>query len=180
VVSLSETVQSPVVHSVQKSTYFDVRTCVRELAKAGYTRPIFASHTRYHMGMHGLHEGAFHVATREYLGAQRPVFHSRRSELIGRSAEWIRESAADSIISTIAPPDDIRKGPGQIPWIGVTGVMGAGHSAAVVHDLGAITKTGLDFMTGLLQRSEYGIPEHPVVLRVCGHWQNQGLRKKSQ
>ena len=63
VVALSETVLTPRVHSVQVGTSSNIRTIIENLAELGYRKPLLAVHDRFHFGMHGIHEGAFMMAT---------------------------------------------------------------------------------------------------------------------
>lgn len=177
VVSLSETVQRPQTHSIQKSTYFDVRRCVRRLAEAGYRRPILAVHDRFHRGMQGVHEGAFYAATQEYLGYDCPCHVAPIAELYQRVKGWARDFEADCLISSLAPPLDYESH--RIPWIGFTGDLYPGHQAAIVHDFRNLAKAALDIMVVKIQHSEFGLPEAPLILRIAGKWMENGLQRQA-
>lgn len=178
-VALSETVLNPRVHSVQRSTAFDVRTCVRELAAAGYRRPILAVHTRYHQGSHGLHEGAFIAATREFMSVTRPVFHTRRNQFAATLPDWVSKAKADSIISSLAEKEGLGGRNDLPPFVTFTGYT-LPDETGIVHSMESLARIALDFLESMLRRGEYGIPENPIVLRVQGKWQAGKLQPKSQ
>lgn len=177
-VALSESVLSPHVHSVQKSTSFDVRTCVRELAKAGYSRPILAVHSLFHRGCHGLHEGAFLTATQEYMPKSRPVFHTDRHLLPDQLRKWVEKTKADSIICSLSENEAVPNEAGLPPLVSFSGYVEP-NETGILHSMDNLAKIALDFLESMLNRGEYGIPENPIVLRVQGKWQAGKLRPKT-
>lgn len=170
VVALSETILVPRVHSVQKSVFFDIRTAVEKLAELGYRKPLLAVHTRYHKGMHGIHEGAFAVATREMLGEARPVIHAPKDRLASAIHRFRNQAEVDVVLSTYTkqvlgiPAGD------STPWVSLSLQSEHGSLTGIRHEYETITRIALDHLVSMLHRGEYGLPEHPIIMRVCGVW----------
>lgn len=170
VVALSETVLSPRLHSVQKSAFSDIRTVVEELASLGYRKPLLAVHTRYHVGMHGIHEGAFMTATRELMGEIRPTIHARRISLGAAIREFLDREEVDVIVSTIRRSTLGLRGVESPPWVELNFHPGSGEDTGIHHDFEQVPRVALEHLISMLHRGEYGLPEHPIVLRLRGVW----------
>jgi LacI family transcriptional regulator len=179
VVALSNSVLSPRVHCVQKNFLFDIRTVVAKLAELGYRKPLLAVHTRFHKGMHGIHEGAFAVATRDYMGEARPVIYDQKILLGTAIGEFIAEEEVDSIVSTFSL-SDLNLGAMKLPpWVALDRYAGVGEQAGIYHDLDQVPRCALDHLISMLHRGEYGLPEHPIVMLLQGAWNPGNLMQKS-
>jgi DNA-binding LacI/PurR family transcriptional regulator len=172
-VALSESVLTPEVHSVQRSGFFDIRTAVTRFCALGYRKPILAVHRRYHAGMHGIDEAAFRAATSEFLGEPQPYFFTRREDLGREIARQLESNEVDSVLCTLLP-DHLFDLPAKLPYWASLNLTDPQHpTPGVCLTFDSIAEVALNTLVTMIHRGEYGVPEHPVVVRIKGHW-NEG------
>lgn len=180
VVSLSETVQSPRVSSVQTGVYYNIRMALKKLVEYGYSAPTMIAHERFHQGIHGLHTGAFYSATQEFLGCERPVYHADREAVPRRVKKWIRESKADCLLTSF-DSDALSKAVATVcPAVSFSMPLARPHFSGLVTTHEVIAETALDYLVQQLNLGKFGLPENPVVLRIAGQWHPGDLSPKGE
>lgn len=165
----------PKLHLVSPNHYRGIRLAMAELIRRGYTRIGLvmrrASETRLE-----------HPWLAGYLVSQRALAVADRlaplllSEWDGaKFARWLDRRRPDAILSACAEalPALRRLGvrlPRDLGAAFLTQVKPAGELSGVHESAPEVGAAAVDFLAGMLQRNEQGLPEHPRHLLIEGQW----------
>jgi LacI family transcriptional regulator len=181
IVSLSESIETPRVNSVQNSVDVDTRVAVQKLVEYGYQKPMFVCDTRFHEGARGLHEGAFYVATKHSCGQERPIFHAPREQLVQSLPGWFRESQSDCIVASLVLPELLAISRTlDCPWVTINMTTEAAVCTGLHHSYESTVNAAFMHLVSLLNNGEYGLPTHPLVIRIVGEWIDYDLKSKKR
>jgi hypothetical protein len=179
IVSLSESIETPRVNSVQNSIDVDVRVAVKKLVEHGYRKPMFVCDTRFHEGARGLHEGAFYVATKHLCGQVRPIFYVPREQLGQHLPGWYHESDSDCIVASLVLPELLAVSQKlDCPWVTINSTTDEAICPGLCHSYESTVNAAFLHLVSLLNNGEYGLPRNPLIIRIVGEWVDCDLKAK--
>jgi DNA-binding LacI/PurR family transcriptional regulator len=180
----------PMLHLFSAAHFRAVITCVRKLRIKGYRRIGMVTSVAADSRMDGLWTAAYRAALPTlpesqtipihlYLDGQKNDSAAARKKIEKDFLKWFEENRPEVIVTTSSPVVSwLRKGGYDVPRDAgvVTAAMQEGDlGAGIVESSREIGRAAADFLVGMLQRGERGIPRVPQRVLLEGSWSDGNL-----
>lgn len=182
VVRFGYSFRHPVLHTVANAQFRTVLVTVQKLVALGYKRiGLFLTHDQdERTGWNFI--GGFAAGQQLLQKSNRvaPFYYTRGD--IDRLANWIKRSRIDVAIG-LSGWEEVRETGATIGYADLSIRQGDGYVSGMYQNCRRIGVTAVDFLTGMMLRTETGIPASPTHLFVESIWSPgktaiSGLNKK--
>jgi LacI family transcriptional regulator len=178
-VAIGYSMVRPILHRVSTDRYKAMLMAVRNLRRMGYQRVGLALDINQDSRVDHQWGAAFHWEQRKMKPAQRTQLFLVKSNdwNEGMFAKWFKKNLPDvimgydpAIISWLQKLG--RRVPEDVGFVHLWNPDQSGRYAGLYHTPPAIGASAVDFLIGLIQRNECGIPEGPQTLLLNPIWVN--------
>jgi LacI family transcriptional regulator len=182
-VALGYSLASPELHRVSNSQRGTMQEAFTQLERVGYVRVGAIineeSNERVRRAWSSGAWDAYHSRPNE-LRVEPLFFHERKKPLTAaKVASWLRAQRPDGLIMEDFVPE-ILEGlklvglkPGRDIALASRNVrVGEKLLAGINQESAAVGAAAVNFLVGMIQRNERGVPEHPLQLLLNGTWQS--------
>ncbi len=173
-VSLSNSLAKPEMHLISPAQYMAMTDIMRSLRHRGYCRPGLVINRNEHERTDRQRVASFLVNQMEFPPEDRLPVLIQKKEDEQEFHRWVRKYKPDVVIGQhLLLHGWLKSGgwrvPEEIGLAGVTVPAGGGYSGHT-EDIQIMGRTAVDWLSGMIQRGEHGIPETPVRVLIPGIW----------
>jgi LacI family transcriptional regulator len=174
-VSVGFALDFPRIHRVATDTYRSMKKAIRESIRRGYRRIGLAVSARITHYVQDRWLASFLMQRHEHTDLLIPRYHILKDDNPDTFRTWLNDERPDLILTPQA--DELLK------YLSVFGYQTPNDIDIVSLDrqsndrLSGIDQNGrmigsraVDLLVGLIEKNEYGIPEHPTTLLIDGKW----------
>lgn len=169
---------TPRVHCVSNDHYSSMRRTVRECYRLGYRRIGLAMKTHENANVQNRWLAAFLVQQRKIgdVTLRKPLIVDQDQLTERTMARWLRKERPDVVIAPHPYPWlDWLEGfgysvPGDIGFANLSCPGRTSELSGIFQNIQLVGAQATDMLIGLIERNEYGVPEHPGSLLVDGLW----------
>jgi LacI family transcriptional regulator len=179
VVAIGNSMLRPPVHRVTTNRFLAMRLAVRHLRRLGFRRLGLAIHVNQDARVDHQWGAAFLWEQQRVPVAQRtsPFVVEERDWNARKFAEWWAANQPEVVLGY--DPVIIRwlrnegkRVPEEVGFVHLWNPDQSGQFAGIYHDPPAIGAAAVDFLVGMIQRNERGVPSAPQTLLLEARWQN--------
>ncbi len=181
-VALGTSLVEPLLHRSANDYFHSVILAMQRCAALGFHRPGLALRIRVNDRVEQRWLAAYQVAQRVLPSADRlPALRERPWTFRGFKA-WFQEHRPDVILGTQTNEIDGwlhrlgRRVPREVEVVSLDFQPEEDGRLGLTQNYPLIAATGVDFLIGMLQRGERGIPERPITLLSEGQWVDETSR----
>lgn len=167
-------------HRVTTDYYQSMQLALNECFRLGYRRPGLA------VRMETIERLEYRWEAAYLLGVKTSGIKSPPEPLIVEEWDhdvvinWIQKESPDVVIGPVIGKlesiirESGRRIPDDIGMIGLLVGEKGDRLSGIFQDGETIGRVAVDLLTGMIERNETGVPDHPITHTMLGHW-NQGI-----
>jgi LacI family transcriptional regulator len=184
-VTFTYTLARPILHRMVNHQFRSMRTAIRHLRKLGYQRMGLAMPATLDQRVDNLWLGSFLVEQQRFKPRERvPLcLLSDKDWNEAHFAEWFKKNQPEVVISQ--QPKIIewlqnlgKRVPQDVGFVHMNCPDCSGQFAGMYQNGPLIGRAAVDFLVGMLQRNERGIPTVPHTVLIDGTWVNGATVRK--
>jgi DNA-binding LacI/PurR family transcriptional regulator len=185
-VAIGYTLQAPLIHLVANHHYRSMLMMVEKLRALGYSRIGLAIPGVHDKRLDHSYSAAFLVAQRDVPAVDRIPCHVPEQLEFGGFVKWFQKHRLDALITVGYGQvnqwlDDLKvRIPDDLGVAHISPRPGGRNFAAIVENSRLIGRIAIDFLAGLLQRNECGIPEFPKRTLIESKWVEGDTLRRQQ